>query len=246
MSKKTKAEERAARAAAVLAERKRQERRRNILKVIGVIAVMVLIVVVGVLINQSRDDGKDDKVEEVSEYELVIGDDDAEHTIVIYEDYLCPICQALEAGTRDELAKLADEGKVQVSYRPFNLFSSDGDPRKPYSVDAAEVFGVVLEKSGDEVAKKFHDLLFENQPSESGPFPDQDDLVDLAVEAGATESDVTAGLADGDGEDWVNGATDATSELGINSTPTVYLDGEQFQDYRTMEDLVTNLLAAVS
>ena len=246
MSKKTKAEERAARAAVALAERRRTERRRNILMVIGVVAVMVLIVVVGVLINQARDEGDDEKATDRSEYELVIGDDGAEHTIVIYEDYLCPICQALEEGTRDELAKLADEGQVQVRYRPFNLFSQDGDPRKPYSVAAGEVFGVVLETSGDEVAKKFHDLLFENQPSESGPFPDQDDLVQLAVEAGADEADVTTGLEAGDGRDWVEGATDDTDERGINSTPTVYLDGEQFQDYTTMDDLIANLLAAVS
>ncbi len=245
MSKKSKAEERAARAAAALAERKRKERRRNILTVIGVVGVMVLIVVVGVLINQSRDEGEDKQATESSEYELVIGDDDADHTIVIYEDFLCPICQALEAGTREQLAQLADEGQVQVRYRPFNLFSEDGDPRKPYSVAAGEVFGVVLETSGDDVAKEFHDLLFENQPSESGPFPDQGDLVQLAVQAGAAEADVTAGLDDGDGADWVTGATNDTEALGIESTPTIYVDGEQFQDYRTLDDLVTNLLAAV-
>ncbi len=246
MSKKTKAEERAARASAALAERKRKERRRNIVTVVGVVGVMVLIVVVGVLINQARDEGDDQNATDRSEYELVIGDDDAEHTVVIYEDFLCPICQALEAGTREQLAELADAGQVQVSYRPFNLFSEEGDPRKPYSVAAGEVFGVVLATSSDDVAKQFHDLLFENQPSESGPFPDQDDLVQLAVQAGATEADLTAGLEAGDGTDWVEGATDDTAERGINSTPTVYLDGEQFQDYTTMDDLITNLLAAVS
>lgn len=246
MSKKTKAEERAAKAAAALAERKRKERRRNVLTVIGVLGVMVLIVVIGVLINQARDDGDDAKATDSSDYELVIGSDDAEHTVVIYEDFLCPICQALEAGTRDQLAKLADEGQVQVRYRPFNLFSEDDDPRKGYSVAAAEVFGVVLETSGDEVAKKFHDLLFENQPDEDGPFPDQDDLVQLAIEAGAKEADLTAGLDAGDGSDWVTGGTADTDELGINSTPTIYVDGEQFQDYGNLQDLVTNLLAAVS
>ena len=246
MSKKTKAEERAARAAAALAERKRKERRRNLLTVIGVVGVMVLIVVVGVLINQARDEGDDQNATDSSEYELVIGDNDAEHTVVIYEDFLCPICQALEAGTREQFAKLADEGQVQVRYRPFNLFSEDADPRKPYSVAAGEVFGVVLETSGDDVAKKFHDLLFENQPSESGPFPDQDDLVQLAVQAGATEADLTAALEDGDGKDWVEGATADTDELGIDSTPTIYVDGEQFQNYSNLDDLVTNLVAAVS
>jgi len=244
MSKKTKAEERAARAAAALAERKRKERRRNILTVIGVVAVMVLIVVVGVLVNQARDEGEDEQATASSEYELTIGPDDAPHTIVIYEDFLCPVCQAVEDATRDDLARLADEGKVQVSYRPFNLFQDP--PLQDYSVASAAAFAVVQDESGDEVAKKFHDLLYENQPPESGPYPDADWLVDLAVEAGADESDVRDGIEGGDGNAWVEAATEAASSRGINSTPTIYLDGEQFQDGRTLEELASNLVAAVS
>src|SRR5690606_24273322 len=117
--------------------------------------------------------------------------------------------------------------------------------RRPYSVAAAAAFAVVLDRAGDEVAKKFHDLLYENQPSEGGPFPDADWFVDLAVQAGADETDVRPGIEDGDGKDWVEGATQASDDLGINSTPTVFLDGSQFQDYRTMEDLAGNLVAAV-
>lgn len=248
MSKKSKAEERAAKAAAALAERKRKERQRNILVAVGVVVVMALIVGVGFLINSAKDDDEDKKASDTSssEFQLTIGPDDAPHTIVFYEDFLCPICKAVEDATRDDFAQLADEGKVQVSYRPFNLFSQEGDPRKPYSVLAAEVFGVVLEKSDPDVAKKFHDLLYEHQPAEAGPFPTEDDLVQLAVQAGAKESDVTAGLAAGDGQDWVDGATSATQELGINSTPTIYLDGKQFRDGRDMAELAANLVAAVS
>jgi protein-disulfide isomerase len=246
MSKKSKAEERAAKAAAALAERKRRERRRNILTGVAVVVVMALIVVAGFLLNRNEDEKTDKEATESSTYEVAIGDEDAPHEIVIYEDFLCPICQAVEAASRDQLAQLAAAGKVRVSYRPFNLFSRDDDPRKPYSVDAAEVFAVVLDTAGSEVAKEFHDLLYENQPSEAGPFPTQDDLVQLAAEAGATRSEVSEGLDNGDGEEWVDAATDAATDLGISSTPTIYLDGGEFQDGRTMEELAANLVAAVS
>ena len=208
---------------------------------------MVLIVVVGVLINQARDEGDDQNATDSSEYELVIGDNDAEHTVVIYEDFLCPICQALEAGTREQFAKLADEGQVQVRYRPFNLFSEDVDPRKPYSVAAGEVFGVVLETSGDDVAKKFHDLLFENQPSESGPFPDQDDLVQLAVEAGADRGRRHGRL-------WRT-ATARTGSRAPRPTPTSWgstaprrstSTASSSRTTRTWTTSSTNLVAAVS
>lgn len=246
MSKKTKAEERAAKAAAALAERKRKERRRNLLTIGAVVLAMVVIVAVGFLINQSRDEEADKGAADESTYEVTIGPEDAPNEIVIYEDFLCPICQGLEAATRDQLAQLADDGKVRVSYRPFNLFSQEGDPRKPYSVTAASVFAVVLDTAGPEVAKELHDLLYENQPSEAGPFPSEDDLVQLAVQAGATEADVREGLENGDGEDWVEKATAAANDLGINSTPTIYLNGEQFRDGRTMDELAANLVAAVS
>ena len=245
MSKKSKAEERAARAAAALAERKRKERGRNILTGVAVVVVIALIVTLGFLFSRSEDEKNDKAASQESDYGLVIGDADAPHSIIIYEDFLCPVCRALEAATRADLADLAADGKVEVEYRPFNLFSSDDDPRKPYSVDAAAAFAVVLDESGAEVAKEFHDLLYEQQPSEAGPFPGSDFFVDLAVEAGAEESAVRAGIEGGAGEEWVEGATDAAIDAGVSGTPTILLDGNQFQDGRTMEELAANLVAAV-
>ncbi len=245
MSKKTKAEERAARAAAALAARKRQERRRHIFTAIAVVAAMALVVGVGFLINQSRDEKVDQGLGRTAAYDVSLGDRDAPHEIIVYEDFLCPICKAFEAASLEKLADAAEDGDVYVSYRPFNLFSQDGDPRKGYSIDSAAAFAVVLEESGPEVAKRFHDLLYENQPSESGPFPETDWFVDLAVEAGATGDDVRPGIENGDGEDWVEKATEQAHDSGVESTPTIYLDGEEFRNGRTFEQLADNLVAAV-
>ncbi len=243
MSKRTKAEERAAKAAAALAERKRKERRRNILVAVGVVAVIALIVAAGFLFSRSEDKESDKAASQESDYGVTIGDADAPHTIIIYEDFLCPVCRDLEAATRDDLAKLAADGKVEVDYRPFNLFQDE--PLKDYSVASAAAFAVVLEQSGAEVAKEFHDLLYENQPPEPGPYPDTDWFVDLAVDAGATESEVREGIENGAGEGWVEDATRAAQAAGVSGTPTILLDGEQFLDGRTMEELGDNLVAAV-
>lgn len=247
MSKKTKAQERAAKAAAAVAARKRQERRRNILTGVAVVTAIVLIIGIGFAINQVRDDDPSGAASErTTEYEVALGDPDSPHSIVIYEDFLCPVCQAFEAASVDKLADAAADGDVYVSYRPFNLFSQDGDPRKDYSIASAAAFAVVLEESGPEVAKEFHDLLYENQPSESGPFPESGWFVDLAVEAGAEEADVAEGIESGTGEDWVAKATDQASDAGVDSTPTILLDGEEYREGRTFEDLADNLVAAVS
>ena len=235
--------ERAARAAAVRQEQERQERRRRTLMIGGVVVALLAIVVGGYFLSRELDTTTDVAAPSVgSTYGVTIGPSDAPHTIVIYEDFLCPYCGELEAASRDDLASLADEGKVRVEYRPFNLLSSLGD----YSVRSAGAFSIVLDQSGPEVAKKFHDLLYENQPSEKGPFPSDDDLVTWAVQAGADESAVRGPIETQAGADWVTRATRAAMDAGVRSTPTILLDGEVFQDGRTMDEIAQNLVDQVS
>lgn len=240
MSKKNRATDRAARAAAALEEQQREESRRRNMMIGGVVLALLVIVVGGYFISRSLDTTTDVSAPAAnSEFGLTIGPDDAPHTVVIYEDFLCPYCGDLERATRDDLAELAADGKVQVEYRPFNLLSSISD----YSERSAGAFSIVLEQSGPEVAKEFHDLLFENQPSESGPFPENSELADLAVEAGADEADVRDAIENEEGQQWVADATQAAQDAGVQGTPTILLDDEVFQDGRTIEDIASNLIS---
>ncbi len=191
----------------------------------GVAALFLLIVGGAILVTVLNQKDVDAPAAGESEYGVTIGDADAPHELVIYEDFVCPFCGELESRTHEELAALADDGKVFVDYRPFDLLSGGvGD----YPIRAANAFAVVLDESGPDVAKKFHDLLYENQPSEQGPLPyTDDDLVDLAVEAGAEESDVRDDIEGLAMEDWVTDATKAADDAHVTSTPTVLLDGEE-------------------
>jgi protein-disulfide isomerase len=235
---------RAERAAAALREQESRERRRRILMILGTAAAVVLLVVAGFLVNRARDTTDEVNAEPAGagQHGLVIGTEDAPHDIVIYEDFLCPYCGELEAHSHEELAQLADDGKVRVEYRPFVILDRAGD----YSQRSTAAFAVVLDKSGPEVAKRFHDLLFANQPSETGPFPDDGQLVDLAVQAGAEESAVADGIENGAGNTWADDATQAASDARVRSTPTVLLDGQVFQEGRTPEQNAQKLLEAVA
>jgi protein-disulfide isomerase len=121
------------------------------------------------------------------------------------------------------LAALADQGKVQVEYRPFNILGPTTDS---YSVRAAGAFSIVLKTSGSAVALKFHNLLYQHQPSESGPYPSNDDLVQDAVEAGAKESAVKSQIESNAGVSWVQAATKAALATGLQGTPTIVVDGK--------------------
>ncbi|EGD43091.1 hypothetical protein NBCG_02588 [Nocardioidaceae bacterium Broad-1] len=243
-SRKEKREARAAKAAAELEALRKKQARKSILTVVAVCAAIAVIVGGLVWFSLSRSGDSEIAAPEAgsSEHGLVIGPDDAPHKVVIYEDFLCPYCGDFEAASRKDLAELAADGKVQVDYRPFVLLDRIG----PYSELATSAFAVVQEEAGDEVAKKFHDLLFENQPSESGPFPEGADLVDLAVEAGAEESAVKDRIENLDGKAWADAATQAAADDGVQGTPTILLDGEQFADGNSFEEIAANLAEQLS
>lgn len=238
-----KAAARSQKAAEMRAAQAKREARRRILTIAAVLAVMALIVGGAIAISVLNKDEVKATPAGSSDYGVSIGEKDAPHTVIIYEDFLCPFCGAFEKESRTGLADAAAAGKVLVEYRPFNLLSPRfGD----YSVRAASAFALVLEKSGAEVAKKFHDLLYENQPAETaGDSVTNDDLVDLAVEAGAKESDVRDGIDNLSHEDWVTKATDEAGKAGVTGTPTILLDGKVFDDGTTVNDLADNLIAAV-
>lgn len=222
MSKKTKSAERAERAAALLREQRARERRRNLITGGVVVVVLAVLVVAGILISRANE--VEAPAAGASDYGVTIGDPDAPHSLVIYEDFLCPGCGQLEEQSNEQLQELADDGKVHVEYRPFNLLSRLGD----YSARAASAFGVVLDEAGPEEAKKFHDLLFAEQPEEGDePYPDADWLVEKAVEAGADEADVRPGIEQGV-TDFAEKATAEAEKAGVTGTPTVILDGEVF------------------
>lgn len=242
-SNTSKAAARAAKAAELRAAQERAERRRRTLMIGGVASLFLLIVGGAILLTvlnradvEAPDAGQGD-------FGVTIGDPDAEHTVVIYEDFLCPVCGQLEETSNDGLAEAAADGKVLVEYRPIAILTRFGD----YSVRSANAFKAVLESAGPEAAKEFHDLLFEDQPAEDDPDSHYTDaeLVALAVDAGATESEVRDDIEDLTYEDWVDDATDAALAANVQGTPTIVLDGEQFAEGGSYAEIGENLVEAV-
>ena len=229
------------RARAQAEERRKAAKRKEQLTRVGLAAGVLALVVGGYFLVTSLGSDKPDTppAGASGNYGLVIGDADAPKEIVVYEDFLCPFCGQLELTVRDQLDAAVEAGKVNVEYRPLPFLEGIDD----YSPESANAFAVVLNESGPEVAKTFHDLLFDTQPSEEGPFPDSDALVDLAVEAGATEADVRPGIEDMAFEGWVDAAGEAASKEGINSTPTVLVDGEKV-DGQTIEDIAAAMVGS--
>jgi protein-disulfide isomerase len=223
----------AERAAAALRDQQRKERRRSFAIVGAVVAVLLLI---GGLtwFAISRQDTSGESVApsgtpaNVDGYNVVVGDADAPTTLTFYEDPQCPACQQFETQVKEAVQAGIDAGKVKVEYHIVSFL--DRASANQYSSRAANALFVVANAAGPDAFKAFHDLLYANQPEEGSAGPENDQLVDWAVQAGAKEADVRPGIEDGRYDQFVVNSTDAWSKDGYNSTPTVLVDGKQSKD----------------
>ena len=225
---------------------RKERRRRNGFIAAGVAAVLALVLGIGYAVQSSRDTTGQVAAPPagvVDDYALVRGEAGAPVNVTVYEDFMCPFCGQFEAASRDVLASRVDAGDVRVEYRVLSFLdrASNGTD---YSTRSMNALGVVLDTAGPEVAGAFHDLLFENQPEEGTDGLSDDELVDLAVEAGATRERIGLPIEQRKFEPWVRNATDAASQAGVSSTPTVQVDGETLEA-TTIDGLVTELDEAV-
>lgn len=240
--------------------------RRNGLIAAAVVAVLLLVVGVGYAIQSQRDTTGEDAEAPGQEttsatpsessatpsesstapvqaavadtYGLGVGDPNAPVKVEIFEDFLCPFCGQLEAEASDSLVESARDGQAYVVYRPIAFLNE-------YSARSLNAFGVVLDKEGGAVALRFHDLLFEQQPDEGGPMPDDEWLIELAVAAGATEEQVRPGIESMAFQQWIVNGANAASERQITGTPAVFADGEKVEG-SSIEDLAAQLDARIA
>ena len=205
--------------------------------------VLALVLVIGYVVQAARDTTEPSAGTPPTGavgYAVPAGPASAPVKVAVYEDFLCPFCGQFEAASRD---RAAEAGRRRQGAGPATTCStsSTAAPAPSYSSRAANALAVVLDASGPEVAKKFHDLLFENQPAEGSAGPQRRPARRLAVQAGATEADVQPGIEDRTFEQWVKNGTDQASKDGVNGTP----DGARSTARRSRSRRSAQLVAAV-
>ncbi len=218
----------AERAAAALREQQASERRRQFVIVGAVVAVLVIIGGLawwGISRGDSSGEAADAVPSNTEGYSVVVGEADAPVTMAFYEDPQCPICQAFESQVGAQVSDAIAAGEVKVEYHIVSFL--DGQSDNDYSSRAANALYVVADASGPEVFAKYHEALYANQPAEGTAGPEDDELIAMAVEAGADEAAVRPGIEDKIYEQWIVNATDQMSKDGVNGTPTVFIDGEK-------------------
>lgn len=194
------------------------------------VAVLALVVVIAGVFNfwradQIRKEASANPPANITDNAFVLGDPSAPHKVLINVDFLCPYCGDFEERYAPALDQAVAEKKIQLAIQPIaNLdYLSQGSE---YPTRAAMASASVWNQGNAEVWKKFHDLLFANQPEENTTGLTNEQIVELVEQAGADAAAVAADLKEDRFKAWVRTTTEEASRAGRGRTPTVTLDGK--------------------
>lgn len=148
------------------------------------------------------------------------GPEDAPVVVVEFSDLQCPACAATQPLVKQLLEEYPDD--VRLVYRHFPL-----DDLHPYARLAATASEVAAEY---DQFWAYHDTLFATQ-QEWSLAPSKSDveakLVSYATELGIDETEFTAKIADTVYSDFVQLDAKVGIQIGIQATPTFFVNGQQ-------------------
>lgn len=201
---------------------------KKIFWIIGVVAVCLIAIVM--LTNT-----KEEAVEIDYEGQPFIGEESAPVEIVEFGDYKCPHCGEFNNTLLPMInQELVETGKVKFYFMNYSFIAAD-------STTSAQFAETVYEELGNEKFWDFHHLLFANQTNKSGQanLMSEEFLTAVLSEVATTEETEKVKIAFGEGKGkkaWDQDMSIANN-LGVTSTPTIYINGKEFTG-QTMDDFV--------
>lgn len=159
--------------------------------------------------------------------DMVIGNPDAKVTIIEYASLTCPHCAAFHANTLPALKeRYLDTGKAKLAFRDFPL---DG-----LALRAA----MVSHCAGGERYYGMLGTLFARQMQWATAQDPLLAIAGIARQAGMSEESFKACIADKAVEKTVlDSALEADKTLGVNSTPTIFINGQKFAGALTIDQM---------
>ncbi len=158
--------------------------------------------------------------------ERILGRDDAPVTVIEYASMTCGHCANFHLNVWPAFkAEFIDTGKVRFILREFPF-----DPR------ATAAF-MLARCTGDDRWYPTVDLLFRNQPRWARAQDGKEGFLSVLSMTGLKEADLEACLSDQALLDKVNAVAARGQELGVDSTPTFFINGEKYTGVMPIEQL---------
>lgn len=163
--------------------------------------------------------------------------------IQVWVDYQCPVCQAFDVPNSSQIRSWVDTGVATVEIHPISFL--DRASVDEYSSRAANLAACTANYAPDNFYD-VHTILMERQPGEGTATLTNDDLLDVASDAGVNiEGDFTSCVESKAFADWIALTTDEVlsnprpdSNVQISGTPSIIVNGQPYT-WTTGEEIVS-------
>jgi protein-disulfide isomerase len=154
--------------------------------------------------------------------------------ILVYVDYQCPICAIFELPNSEQLKNWVSTGAATLELHPISFLDGRGSPNA-FSSRAANASLCVADYSPDNFFA-YNTRLFQSQPAESQPGPDNADMIAFAQEVGATNIEqISSCINSKMFGSFIKNATERAlsqpipgTDLRVTGTPAVFVNGQQY------------------
>lgn len=178
--------------------------------------------------------GVDELMREGPLPEISKGDPSAPVTIVEYASMTCGFCRRFHLETYDAIVeRYVDTGQVRFVVREF--------PFDPRAAAAAMLIRCTPEPQRDAMT----DALYERQPDWSRADNAQAALFDIVRLAGFTEERFKECLTNQELLEKITSVQKRGSDLGVESTPTFFVNGAKYSGHKTVEEMSEIIEAAI-
>lgn len=174
-------------------------------------------------------------VDTLNTEDWVKGNRDAKIVLIEYSDFQCPAC----AFYHPILKKISEEfgDKIAITYRHFPLPIHQNAKPAAYASEAAGKQGKFWE---------MHDLIFDNQKEWKDSRKPQEIFMSFAQTLELDTEQFKNDFASKEIKTKIDNAYQASLRLGLNSTPTFFLNGKKIINPRTYEDFRNVIIQAIN
>lgn len=207
----------------------------KILTGIGVLTVVVVIVAAFTIGNKPGPEQQQQQQQKVlgeSQVKLLlrknthlIKGQNAKVTIVEFGDFQCPACGVAHTVTKKILSDY--KGRINFAFRDF-----------PLSVHKNGYLSALAAESAGGQGKfwEMHDILYENQEKWSDKNNALDIFADYSKQLGLNVNEFKKDVKDKKYDNIIKQDIDDANQLGIQATPTFYINGKEFPGALNYDD----------